>query len=99
MTSRVCIILLLLSRLAAAQFDGASHPVRVQLDFTNGVCDASTRVRLSGLALLQLMLPQTINVRSTSWSRMEPMSSTFPAEVSGTPKGLSRPRRDQQILK
>lgn len=48
MTSRVCIIVLLLSRFALAQFDGASHRVRVQIAFTNGVCDASTRVRLSG---------------------------------------------------
>jgi Tfp pilus assembly protein PilF len=48
MTSRVCIIFLLLSRFALAQFDGASHRVRVRVAFANGVCDASARVRLSG---------------------------------------------------
>ncbi len=48
MTSRVC-ILLLFSSFALAQFDGVNRPVRVQLAFSNGVCDSSTRVRLTGL--------------------------------------------------
>jgi tetratricopeptide (TPR) repeat protein len=47
MTSRVCLILFLFSHCALAQFDAASHRLRVRIMFANGDCDASTLVKLS----------------------------------------------------
>ena len=45
MTGRELIVLLLAGS-AVAQFDGVGHRLRVRVAFTNGVCDASTHVKL-----------------------------------------------------
>src|SRR5258708_17905498 len=50
MKSRVCVLVVLLSGSLSAQLDGGTslERLRVRVAFSNGLCDRSTHVRLTG---------------------------------------------------